>query len=126
MPIAIRVDGWIANQYPVLATVQRRVNERELQTCMAALSPQVRSMAPKRVIDASAAMSCAVAKFWAGIWADPLVEVPFVSAGYGKIGNELLTLTRTVDPSPNGDREVVLQWAKMLGLSDWYRIVAKP
>lgn len=40
----------------------------------------------------------------------------FAEAGYGKIGDELLGLVQSLDRSPDGDRELVNQWAVRLGL----------
>jgi hypothetical protein len=82
LPVAIRVNDWILREYPALATLQRRNADREIQEAMHGLSPNIRSFAPQRIIDANAAMNCANVKFWAAAGNDPLIEVPFVSAGY--------------------------------------------
>jgi hypothetical protein len=49
----------------------------------------------------------------------------FVSAGYGKIADDLLNLIDTIDASPDGDRQLVDAWAKTVGISDWYVTVPK-
>lgn len=87
MPIAIRVDEWLYRDYPALAELQRKSNERQLQEAMHALGPSVRAFAPQRIIDANVGMSCAFAKFWAATWNEPEIAIPFISAGYGKIGD---------------------------------------
>ena len=125
MPIAIRVDEWLYRDYPALAELQRKSIERQLQEAMQALGPSVRAFAPQRIIDANVGMSCAFAKFWAVTWKEPEVEVPFVSAGYGKIGDELLGLVQSMDWSPDGDRELVNQWAQRLGLASWFHTIDK-
>lgn len=125
MPIAIRVDEWLYRDYPPLAELQRKSIERQLQEAMQALGPSVRAFAPQRIIDANVGMSCAFAKFWAVTWKEPEVEVPFVSAGYGKIGDELLGLVQSMDWSPDGDRELVNQWAQRLGLASWFHTIDK-
>ena len=49
-------------------------------------------------------MSTAFAMFWSGWWNDAALALPFVSTGYDMIGQELLGIVDTVDPTPNGDR----------------------
>jgi hypothetical protein len=92
---------------------------------MHALGPSVRAFAPQRIIDANVGMSCAFAKFWAATWNEPEVALPFTSAGYGRIGDELLGLVQSLDRSPDGDRELVNQWAERLGLADWFQTIDK-
>ncbi len=125
MPIAIRVDEWLYRDYPALADLQRKSIERQLQEAMHALGPSVRAFAPQRIIDANVGMSCAFAKFWAATWNEPEVALPFTSAGYGKIGDELLGLVKSLDRSPDGDRELVNQWAERLGLAGWFQTIDK-
>ncbi len=81
------------------------------------------AFSPATIIDANVGMSCAFAKFWAERWNEPEVAAPFIAAGYGRVGDELLSLVQTIDPSPNGDREVVEHWATRLGLSHWFRTI---
>jgi hypothetical protein len=125
MPIAIRVDEWLYRDFPALAELQRKSIERQLQEAMHALGPSVRAFAPQRIIDANVGMSCAFAKFWAAIWQEPEVAIPFTSAGYGKIGDELLGLVQELDRSPDGDRELVNQWTAHLGLAGWFQTIDK-
>jgi hypothetical protein len=125
MPIAIRVDEWLHRDYPALAELQRKSIERQLQEAMHALGPSVRAFAPQRIIDANVGMSCAFAKFWASTWNEPEVAIPFTSAGYGKIGDELLGLVQSLDRSPDGDRELVNKWAERLGLAGWFQTIDK-
>ena len=125
MPIAIRVDEWLYRDYPALAELQRKSIERQLQEAMHALGPSVRAFAPQRIIDANVGMSCAFAKFWAATWEEPEVAIPFTSAGYGKIGDELLGLVQSLDRSPDGDRELVNQWTERLGLAGWFQTIDK-
>lgn len=125
MPIAIRVDRGLWQDYPALRGLQRQNIQRQLQEAMHALSPAVQAFAPPMIVAANASMSCAFAKFWGETWDQPEVAVPFISAGYGKLGDELLELVRSIDPTPNGDRTVVDQWAQRLGLADWFTTIDK-
>ncbi len=121
MPIAIRVDGWIFREYPALQSLQRQCIERQIQEARQALSPSIKEFAPQRIIDTNVSMSSAFAKFWARTWNDATVSVAFVSAGYGKIGDELLGVVDAADESPNSDRSIVDSWAKQLSIDGWFR-----
>ena len=125
MPIAIRVDDWLFSSYPSLHQLQRKSIERQLQEAMQALGPSVKAIAPKTIIDANASMSTAFAKFWAKTWSDTTVAVPFISAGYNAIGDELLELVDSIDASPDGDRALVDAWAKRLELDGWFQTILK-
>ena len=70
-------------------------------------------------------MSCAFAKFWAQTWNEPEVAVPFISAGYGKVGDDLLGLVQSQVSGPDGDRELVNRWAERLELTHWFQTIDK-
>ncbi|MEZ6081265.1 MAG: hypothetical protein R3C56_38025 [Pirellulaceae bacterium] len=125
MPVAIRVDDWLLSSYPSLDQLQRTSIERQLQEAMQSLGPNVKAIAPKMIIDANASMSTAFAKFWAKTWGDPTVAVPFISAGYNAIGDELLSLVDSIDATPDGDRALVDAWAKRLELDGWFQTINK-
>lgn len=125
IPIAIRIDDWINRQYPVLRALQRKSNERQLQEAMQSLGPSIRAFAPQPIIDANVSMSCAFAKFWASTWNEPEIAVPFIAAGYGKVGDDLLELVQSSDPSPEADRELVNRWAERLDLTRWFQTIDK-
>jgi hypothetical protein len=125
LPISIRVEAWLYRQYPVLYPFQRKNNERHLQESMAALGPNIRAVAPAKVLNANVGMSAAFAKFLAKEWNEPHLAAAFVSAGYGQIADDLLALVDTIDASPDGDRALVDAWAEKVGISNWYVTVPK-
>ena len=125
IPVSIRVEALLAANYPCLCSFQRKINERHLQESMAALGANIRAIAPPKVLDANVGMSAAFAKFLARQWNEPHLATAFVSAGYGKIADDLLDLIATIDASPDGDRQLADAWAKTVGISDWYVTVPK-
>ncbi len=125
LPVTIRVERTILEQYPSLGALQRKNNERHLQESMAALGADIRAIAPPKVFHANVSMSAAFAKFLGREWNEPHLATAFVSAGYEKIADELLAIADTIDSSPNGDRLLVEAWAEKVGISNWYVTVPK-
>lgn len=123
MPISLRIDSWLDQEYPDLRELQRQSIVIQLQEAMQSLGPEVKAIAPPEIVDANVAMSTAFAKFWSGRWNDAAFELPFVSAGYDKIGSELLAMVNTANPAPNGDRELVESWARHLKLDRWFQVI---
>ena len=124
MPIAICIDKQLHDAYPELRPIQRINVDRQLQENMQALSPSVKSLAPQEIIDASAAMNAAFAIFWAKLWNDRKIELPYVAAGYREVGQELLDFTENV-VSPDDDKQLVDAWAKRLGLDRWFSTISR-
>ena len=120
MPIAIRIDRQIFESHPGLRTIQRGNVEQQLQENLTALTPRIKKLAPPRLIEANASMSAAFAMFWAGLWNEPAVALPFIAAGYQQAGNDMLALTETIPDDPNLDRQLVDAWMNRLGLQNWF------
>ena len=125
MPLAIRIDQEIFDGYPDLRPFQRRNVEQQLQECNHALSPQIKEIAPPTIITANASMSAAFAMFWSGQWSEPAIALPYVSAGYRQVGDDLLVLTKRIPSDPNHDRQLVDAWIERLGLHGWFHTVAR-
>jgi len=125
MPIALRVEQVIFDQYPSLQPMQKANIDRQLQESMQALSPTVKAMAPRKIIEANVSMSTAFAKFWSNLRNDPTLVVPFHSAGYSSRGDKLLSIANSIPDSPDDDRQLVDAWAKELGLDEWFETIPK-
>ena len=125
IPVAIRVDQEIYDQHSELRPFQRTNIEQQLQENMSALSPKVKTLAPKQIIDANASMSTAFAMFWTGLWDEPTIAMPFISAGYNQVGMDLLALNASIPSDPNHDKELVDAWAKRVGLDCWFETISR-
>ena len=123
IPIGFRVDAWIMREYPGLAQLQREMAMRQIKENLAALSPEIKKIAPKKVYQSNITMSAAFAEFWARHYADPSLSLPYKAAGYLKAGEELLAILDEVSDAPAADRELVDAWGDHLSLSGWYRWV---
>ena len=123
IPIGFRVDAWIMREYPELAQLQREMAMRQIKENLAALSPEIKKIAPTKVYQSNITMSAAFAEFWARHYADPSLSLPYKAAGYLKAGKELLAILDEVSDAPAADRELVDAWGDHLSLSGWYRWV---
>ena len=123
IPIGFRVDAWIIREYSELAQLQRDTALRQIKDNLAALSPDVKKIAPTKVYQSNLSMSAAFAEFWARRFADPTLSLPYKAAGFYKVGVELLAILDEMADVPSNDRELVDAWGDYLNLAGWYRWV---
>jgi hypothetical protein len=123
IPIGFRVDSWIMREYPDLAHLQRDMATRQIKDNLAALSPDIKKIAPKKVYQSNVTMSAAFAEFWARNYSDPALSLPYKAAGYLKAGDELVAILDKVSDEPAADRDLVDAWGDHLSLTGWYRWV---
>jgi hypothetical protein len=122
MPIGIRVDRAIYEQHPELHDMQRTIAMQQLQDGAACLSPSIKEMAPELIYNASVAMNAALAMFWSRAWGDEAHMVPYRLSGHEARGALLLDRLDSIPDVPTHDRELVTEWATLLGVSDLYQI----
>jgi hypothetical protein len=120
IPIGFRVDSWIMREYSELAQLQRDMAMRQIKDNLAAISPDIKKIAPKKVYQSNLTMSAAFAEFWARRYSDPSLSLPYKAAGYLKAGEELLAILDEIPDEPAADRELVDAWGEHLGLTGWY------
>jgi hypothetical protein len=123
IPLSLRIDAWVAVDHAELADQQRVAVTRQLQENTATLRPEVKKMAPERIVTPSLTMNSALAAYWSRRWDDPLLSLPYRSANLGQAGLNLLKTFDDIPPTPGHDRELVDGWAKQLGLGGWYEWV---
>ena len=123
IPLGMRVDHWIAVEYPALADLQKASILRQVQDAVATLAPQHRQVSPAKIYDPTETISAAFAAFWAGRLNQPQLALPFKAAGYLQAGQELLAIWESTPDIPENDRAIVDSWAEKLGVADWYQWV---
>ena len=121
MPIGFRVDSWIMREYPELSLLQQKASMQQLQENLQALSPEIKKIAPTKVLESNLAMNAAFAEFWAGHLGDPRVSLPYKAAGFAKAGEELLRVLDEVADDAAADRQLIDRWSQQLGLTGWYQ-----
>jgi len=92
---------------------QLRENEQALDTARGGILPQ-------RVVDATCAISAALALFWAERWSEPGLAAPYQVSGHAGTGAQLLETWRENLSDGSRDHLVIDAWAELLGIADWY------
>jgi hypothetical protein len=123
IPLGMRVDRWLATEFPALAKLQRASVLRQLQDCVATLAPQHSQVAPQKIYDATQAISAAFAQFWSVRLDQPHLVLPFKAAGYLQRGQELLAIWEATPDVAENDRVIIDAWAAKLSISAWYQWV---
>lgn len=118
LPIGMRVDTWIAREYPGLKDLQTKGIGVLQQQNAAILSQRVGNLTvPPPLLGTCAAHA---------VFADRLTggesfAVPYSAMGLIDGGRELLQLWDGMAHDPSQDRALVDAWGTRLGLQDWYR-----
>jgi hypothetical protein len=123
IPIGFRVDSWIMREYPELLQLQRDMVMRQIKDNLAALSPDLKKIAPKKIYQCNVSMNAAFADFWAKRFSVPSFSVPYKAAGFLKTGQELLVILEEIPDDPSADRDLIDAWMDRLNLDGWYQWV---
>jgi len=121
-PIGLRVDSWLAADYPELRELQQTFALRQLQDNQQILSPEVQRLAVSPTYEASAAMNAAFAGYWARVLDQPSFVLPYKATGV-HLGQDLLASWDAIDAHPLYDRGLIESWAHKLKLQGWYEWV---
>lgn len=116
--IGLRIDQWIADQYPSLRALQRQGMDAIQQENLMLLSKRSGKLSiPVQLLGPVAA--CA-------LFADRLLgrsthSIPYRAAGALDLGAKLLAIVDRITPGATHDRELVDTWADAIGMNGWYR-----
>ena len=120
MPIGIRIDEWLYSEFPALREQQHQSALRQLKENALTLSPQVTEFSPSQIRKASVTMNAAFAEFWARLFSEPQLALPYEASGFRANGLELLDMVASIPDDPSRDPELIDRWGSALGLESWY------
>lgn len=121
IPVGMRVDRWLATEFPALTELQKASIQRQVQDSAITLAPKHRQASPPKIFDATQAISAAFALFWAGRLNQPQLALPFKAAGYFEAGQELLAIWESTPDVAENDRTIIDAWAGRLRIAGWYQ-----
>jgi len=120
IPIGMRLDAWLASDYPTLADEQAESLAAQQQEALSCLSPQVRAMVPDEIVSASILLNTAYALFCDRLLGTTQFQVPYAASGFRDLGGALLKIFDELPAGPSSDRALVDRWAREIGLDGKY------
>lgn len=117
LPIGMRIDQWIATEYPELREQQCASIALQQQQNVDLLSFRRGKLTIPALLMGSVA---AYALFADRLTGDGTYSIPYGAAGSLTQGEELLSLWDDVPSDAQHDRELVDRWAEAEGLAGWY------
>lgn len=126
IPVGLRVDSELLELYPALASQQRNAALRQLEDSVKVLAPEVARLTPPKIRRASLNMNAAYALFWARVWNDLTVAIPYRASGFVADGERLLSIFDQLPSEAAHDRELINAWIKYLQLTSWYNLPDLP
>ena len=115
--IGMRIDQWLANDYPELRELQAAGVDAMQQENFQLLSKRIGSLTiPVPLLAPVAAYA---------LFADRLLgqagyAIPYRAAGVLDLGAELLAISDSTSPDAVHDRDLVDAWAAAIGMTGWY------
>lgn len=117
LPIGMRIDHWLATEYPQLRDQQLASHLVQQQQNMSALTlSHGKLTVPVTLLSTIAAY----ALFSDQLLGSTRYAIPFEAAGILEDGRHLLNLLDKVPQEPIHDRELVEHWANACGMNDWF------
>jgi len=123
VPVGLRLDAWVRNEYPGLRDQQEEATRLQLAENQLVLGPQVKQIAPKLIYEASAGMGAAFAAFWGRTFEDPSIVFPYRVAALLGIGENLLRLVDEIPEDAANDKRLVEAWGDLIGVRGWFRLI---
>ena len=115
--IGMRIDQWIADEYPALKDTQAAGVDSLQQENLQLLSKRVGNLSVPVPLLAPVA---AYALFADRLLGKGVYAIPYRAAGVLEPGKELLCISDSIGSEPNHDRALVDAWAASIGMSGWY------
>ena len=115
--IGMRIDQWIADEYPVLKTAQAAGIDKLQQENLQLLSKRISNLSIPVPLLAPVA-ACAL--FADRLLGKSLYAIPYRAAGVLESGQELLKISDSIGSEPKNDRALVDAWAASIGMTGWY------
>jgi len=120
IPTGMRIDAWLAADYPALAEEQAEALAAQQQEALSCLSPQVRAMVPDQIVSAGILLNAAYAIFCDRLLGTTQFQVPYVASGFKGLAEALIKIFDDMPAEPSSDRALVDAWAREIGLDGKY------
>jgi hypothetical protein len=117
LPVGMRIDQWIALEYPELRDLQSAGIAVQQQQNVGVMSFSLGHLTiPTNLLG----MLAAYAFFADELAGGRRYAIPFEATGSSDLGRELFRTWNEMPAEPQRDCELVDAWASLLGMRDWY------
>lgn len=118
LPVGMRIDQWVAGEYPELKELQSSGIAIQQQQSMDVLALKFGKLTVPTTLLGTLAAYALFADRLAG---SQSYAIPFAATGLLDHGKELLRMWDELPHDPSHDCELIDQWAQGSGLSGWYK-----
>lgn len=126
IPIGMRIDAWIAEDFPSLGDLQAEAIAAQQREALGSLSPQVKLLMPDEIVGGSIILNTAYALFCDRLLGGGSYVVPYEAAGFLELATALLQAFDELPVDPSSDRALIDRWGDDLGLRGKYEWVPFP
>ena len=123
VPIGMRIDLWLLNQYSELREQQRASLLKQFRANVEILKPEYERTFPAKIYQPNLTMNIAYARFWADLNGEPNLARAYRNHSYTPNALALLKIYNEMPGDPTNDRNLIDAWANELGLQGWYNWV---
>lgn len=124
IPVDMRIERWMFENYEGLGPFQRQALRRELKENARVLDSKVKAFTPKKVYDASNTMNAAFAAYQSRLLDDTNLTQPYLRTPYYPSGQRMAkSIWDSEDVGQPQDIETTNRWSEELGVSSWFEWV---
>jgi hypothetical protein len=121
LPVQLRIERWIRQNLPEIASEQRRFLEQDMAQTVAGVSAEIERVTPPIIFATSNAMTYAYARGIGTLLGTNFVQRYNNHQQIVRQGKKLYEMVDSDDDGMHrGDVFVIDRWAEALGIRDWY------
>jgi len=117
LPVDIKIEEWIYNEYPGLREYQRMSLKKQVEEALSGLSPNIKSITPSKIYIASHTMNYA---FFNALSRKLNYPFEYEKNEFKIKGDKLIDISEKYENNFEGDITKINEWAEVLNISNWF------
>lgn len=126
VPVGLRVDNWIHQNYPELREQQKTSIELQLEENTGSLAAQSRGIAPDKIANANLAMNAAYALISGEMLSCTTYQFPYTITKYFSAGKQLQNIFHRISDTDSEDVNLVRAWGDAVEIGNWFELPQLP
>jgi len=122
VPVGLRVDSWIYQDYPELREQQKTSIELQLDESTASLAAQSRGIAPEKIANANLSMNTAYSLIVGELLTCTAYQIPYTITKYFSTGKKLQNIYHRIPDTANDDVNLVRAWGDAVEIGNWFEL----